>query len=126
MWSWACLGVVLHGKCRNVQELDTFGRSVVEIHMGETHTTREGGRHLPAGYYLNHHCFGTYMHGILDNPVVVDHLLKPFAETVRERTRFDYAAYKEEQYALLAAATRRYTDMDTLYSILRGNTPTII
>ena len=71
-------------------------------------------------------CFGTYMHGILDNPVVVDHLLKPFAETVRERTRFDYAAYKEEQYALLAAATRRYTDMDTLYSILRGNTPTII
>ena len=97
-----------------------------EIHMGETHTTREGGRHLPAGYYLNHHCFGTYMHGILDNPVVVDHLLKPFAETVRERTRFDYAAYKEEQYALLAAATRQHTDMDTLYSILRGNTPTII
>ena len=58
------------------------------------------------------------MHGILDNPVVVDYLLAPFAEKGEQRQSFDYAAYKEQQYDLLAERVRKEVDMDRLYKIL--------
>ena len=58
------------------------------------------------------------MHGILDNPVVVDYLLAPFAEKGEQRHSFDYAAYKEQQYDLLAERVRKEVDMDRLYKIL--------
>ncbi|MBR1464167.1 MAG: cobyric acid synthase [Prevotella sp.] len=93
-----------------------------EIHMGETCAVRDSSRNFPAGYYLNDNCFGTYMHGILDNSVVIDHLLRTFSEKTKGRRQFDYAAYKEEQYAKLAAETRKFTDMDKLYDILKGKT----
>ena len=30
------------------------------------------------GYYLNNRCWGSYMHGILDNPAVLDNLAEGF------------------------------------------------
>ena len=97
-----------------------------EIHMGETsvirdeqHKVADTEQEIPAGFYLSNKCFGTYMHGILDNQPVVDHLLEPFISRLEERKHFNYAEYKELQYKRLAEATRLYTDMEKLYQILQ-------
>lgn len=67
-------------------------------------------------------CMGTYIHGILDNAPVIDYLLAPFAEKVRERSRsFDYQNFKEQQYNKLADHVRQHLNMELLYQILQGN-----
>ena len=71
------------------------------------------------GCYVDEHCMGTYVHGILDNAPFVDMLLQPFADRVGvRRESFDYAAFKEQQYDLLADHVRQHLDMDKLYEIL--------
>ena len=59
------------------------------------------------GYYLNNRCWGSYMHGILDNPAVLDNLAEGF-DTETTTGPFDYAAFKEEQYDKLAALVREH------------------
>ena len=67
-------------------------------------------------------CMGTYIHGILDNAPIIDHLLAPFAEKFKEGGQtFDYHAFKEQQYDLLADHVRKYLNMDLFYQILQGN-----
>ena len=85
-------------------------------------TTIDGGR--PDGCFVSDHCFGTYIHGILDNASVVDYLLGPFLQKAEQRTHFDYAAYKQEQSDRLAAETRRYVDMHKVYDILTSEQTT--
>lgn len=64
-------------------------------------------------------CMGTYIHGILDNAPVIEHLLAPFSERLSGAAQpFDYLAYKEQQYDRLAAHVRRYVDVDRVYKIL--------
>ena len=99
-----------------------------EIHMGETRPFGEAKSspllHLSDGredgYIVDEKCMGTYVHGILDNPTFVDFLLRPFAAKIQEAgAAFDYAAFMEEQYNLLAAHVRQHVDMDRLYQILK-------
>ena len=100
-----------------------------EIHMGETHVA-DGDTVRPLvefedgtaeGCYIDEHCMGTYIHGILDNSNFVDLLLRPFAEKVATRhTDFDYHAFKEQQYDLLADHVRRHLDMQQFYNIING------
>ena len=67
-------------------------------------------------------CIGTYIHGILDNAPVIDYLLAPFVEKIKQRSQsFDYHTFKEQQYDLLADHVRQHLDMDKLYQILQGN-----
>lgn len=97
-----------------------------EIHMGRTERKNnipaspvvqlENGQ--PEGYYLNEHCWGTYMHGILDNPVVLDHLARGF--DVEQESSFNYISFKEEQYDKLADLVRNHIDMDYIYKSLSG------
>ena len=68
----------------------------------------------------NRTCMGTYVHGILDNPSVIDYLLEPFADKLKETT-FDYKAFKEEQYDKLAAHVRKHVDLPLIYQILTDN-----
>ena len=98
-----------------------------EIHMGETLPMGNApaqplvtfGDGRTDGYFLDHHCMGTYVHGILDNSCFVDFLLQPFADKLRrENASFDYAAFKEQQYDQLADHVRRHVDMDKIYEIL--------
>lgn len=54
------------------------------------------------------------MHGILDNPEVLDNLAAGFDKET-ESASFDYAAFKEEQYDKLAALVREHVDLDYIY-----------
>ena len=65
------------------------------------------------GYRLNASCWGTYLHGILDNPDVLADLADGFDAPTG--APFDYDAYKEEQYDRLAAWVRRHIDLAYIY-----------
>jgi adenosylcobyric acid synthase len=71
------------------------------------------------GVLMGDRCLGSYIHGILDNSVVIDHLLSPYMDKLSQKT-FDYRAFKEEQYNLLADHVRRYVDMEKIYRILEN------
>ena len=93
-----------------------------EIHMGTTTPLADVPvsplNHLADGredgYFVDRTCMGTYVHGILDNPSVIDYLLEPFADKLKE-TAFDYKAFKEEQYDKLATLVREHIDMEYVY-----------
>ncbi|WP_293716797.1 cobyric acid synthase [uncultured Parabacteroides sp.] len=96
-----------------------------EIHMGRT-TLLGNAPESPVarledgrldGYYLDNRCWGSYMHGILDNPVVLDCLAEGFDKEA-DAVPFDYAAFKEEQYEKLADLVRKHVDMEYIYSTL--------
>lgn len=71
------------------------------------------------GCFVNNRCFGTYLHGILDNAPVIDFLLQPFLEKALYRTDFDYSTFKEEQYNKLATHVRQHVNMDLVYKIMK-------
>lgn len=93
-----------------------------EIHMGKTETMGDAQARPVAlledgrldGYYLNDRCWGSYLHGILDNPEVLDSLAAGF-DTAQGTAHFDYAAFKEEQYDKLADWVRQHSDLDYIY-----------
>ncbi|MDR1882176.1 MAG: cobyric acid synthase [Prevotella sp.] len=96
-----------------------------EIHMGATVPVENAvpsplnrmEDHRQDGYFLNEKCFGTYIHGILDNGSVIDFLLAPYADRLSDAP-FDFKAFKEEQYDKLADHVRRHVDMDLVYRIM--------
>ena len=98
-----------------------------EIHMGQTETmgppslvnTLADGQ--PDGYWLNERCWGTYLHGVLDNPVVVEDLLRTAGGRNRLNTEsaFDYPAFKEQQYNRLADWLR--DNLDIHYMLREGS-----
>ena len=100
-----------------------------EIHMGETRAVDE----IPAaplvrladgqtdGCRADEKCMGCYIHGILDNPAFIDRLLAPHSTKLTETAApFDYHAFKERQYDLLADHVRKYVDVPHLYEVLKG------
>lgn len=101
-----------------------------EIHCGETRPCADAPAcpwvmlddGTPDGYQVSDRCMGTYIHGILDNAECIDRLLSPFAEKLKECSdSFDYHAFKEQQYNLLADHVRQHLNMDLLYKILQGH-----
>lgn len=93
-----------------------MGRTILLGNVPESPVARlEDGR--MDGYYLDNRCWGSYMHGILDNPVVLDNLAEGFNKEA-DATPFDYAAFKEEQYEKLADLVRQHVDMEYIYSTL--------
>ena len=96
-----------------------------EIHMG--HTTADGPAQPVAtladgtsdGYFAGPHCWGTYMHGILDNQEVIDYLLAPYTKQLPS-TPVDFKAFKNKQYNRLAAVIRENVDVPQIYAALRS------
>ena len=96
-----------------------------EIHMGETTVS---GAEQPLtvladgtaeGYILSPLCWGSYLHGILDNDVVVNHLLAPYTN---EGSRAgDYQSFRDQQYDKLAGLFRAHLDLTTVYQHLKIN-----
>ncbi len=102
-----------------------------EIHMGATAIADKAsavplavlGDGSTDGCFVDGKCMGTYLHGILDNAAFVDFILAPHASKIEQASRpFDYEAFKNEQYDLLADHVRRNVDMDKIYGILRQQT----
>jgi adenosylcobyric acid synthase len=95
-----------------------------EIHMGIS-TLEQPENHLNKlsngkedGYLLDENCWGSYIHGILDNPVVINDLLSSFK--LNDQTEFNYEEFKDQQYNKLAKAIRENVDMDLFYAHLKG------
>ena len=109
-----------------------------EIHMGRTapvptarycplNTFSNGS---PEGCYVDDHTMGTYIHGILDNPQVIDHLLGRLKSGERLRlqnnvacgasvkSEENYELSKQQQYDLLADHVRSHLNMPLLYQIM--------
>ncbi len=99
-----------------------------EIHMGATtpigDAPQSAVNHLEGGkedgYFVSDKCFGTYIHGILDNQEVIDYLVSPYTDKLTDKP-FDYAAFKEEQYDKLAEHVRSCVDMELVYKIMQEN-----
>ena len=70
------------------------------------------------GVMTDNGCIGTYIHGFLDNPAVIEHILKPFIKGENAGIDFDYTSFRERQYNLLADELRRYIDIDAIYKIM--------
>ena len=70
------------------------------------------------------HVWGSYIHGVFDTEscraAVLSLLCRRKGIDEGALTAFDYAAYKERQYDLLADAVRQSLDMDMIYRILEG------
>ena len=86
-----------------------------EIHMGETEV--KGGQPLnringlPEGYFDGDKSWGTYLHGVLDNQVVVNELLRLKYENAEAK---NYLLFKEEQYQKLAGWIDQHLDMQAI------------
>lgn len=99
-----------------------------EIHMGRTAIV---GDALPRpvaqidngrfdGYYRDSRCWGCYLHGLFDNAAVRDHLAEGLL-AAPSATSFDYDAFRDRQYDLLAEHVRQNVDMDYIYRVLRND-----
>lgn len=94
-----------------------------EIHMGVS-TVGASAKSLNTmpdgsveGCMVADNCWGTYMHGILDNAEVIDNLLAPFA--VEKEDKMDYDAFKDLQYDKLAAHVKQHIDVDLFYRLIK-------
>jgi len=99
-----------------------------EIHMGRTEVHGDALNRLedgsPDGCYLSGRCWGTYMHGILDNAAVVENLLaETGGEGVPVIARIDHNGFKQEQYDLLATLIRQHVDLPYIYNSLQQQDP---
>ena len=69
------------------------------------------------GYYHSQRCFGTYLHGIFDNKIVLEHILsitnKPY--TLPSKS---IAELREQEFDKLAKVVRENVDLEQLYKIL--------
>ncbi|NJO89001.1 MAG: cobyric acid synthase [Chloroflexia bacterium] len=93
-----------------------------EIHMGETLLYEKNAVNKlksgkADGYFLNSKTWGTYIHGIFDNHLIINNI-------IRENSNFEtgseinYAAFKEEQYDKLAEHVRKNVDLKLVYKNL--------
>jgi adenosylcobyric acid synthase len=90
-----------------------------EIHMGESSfnqvvkplvKTSDGHED---GIYRDEHCWGTYMHGILDNASVINQLLSSFSQG--EDSGFNSHTFKDNEYNRLAQHLRQHINIDSIY-----------
>lgn len=86
--------------------------------VGECHAVNILEDGSAEGCMVGERCFGTYLHGILDNKEVIDYLLRPYMKDSAESEAEDYREFKERQYDLLADRIREYVDIPQLYDII--------
>ena len=87
-----------------------------EIHQGVSCSQGTGCEVRGTSIVRADHCLGTYIHGFLDNAPVIDYLLKD--KTTGATSVQDVAAFKQQQYDLLADHVRRHVDVSRIYQIL--------
>ena len=105
-----------------------------EIHMGESIlkenagtvtriTDSVSGEKKEEGAFSGNVC-GTYIHGIFDKEASAEAMIRVIGEKkgidVENMTGVDFAAFKEQQYDILAAELRKHLDMKKIYEILEN------
>lgn len=102
--------------CQTEFEFDGAKCIGYEIHQGRTNTTDTV---LVCG-----NCIGTYVHGFLDNPSVIDYILRPFGQIqplkCESKNRETIAEFRNRQYDLLADKLRHYLDIEKIYEIMKS------
>ncbi len=94
-----------------------------EIHMGRTDITKDIQPLVTLkdgtleGVMLNDKCWGSYMHGILDNQVVINHLLAPYSD--EKVSTMGYKEFKNKEYDRLADHLRNNLDIDYIYKVMK-------
>lgn len=93
-----------------------------EIHQGTTQFTDNGD--TPPQVLHSDNCIGTYIHGFLDNPAVIEFLLGSSSAASlpdgckTQKNTESIEDFKDRQYDLLATHVRQYVDIDKLYEIM--------
>ena len=103
-----------------------------EIHMGES-TLKENANTITQitdfveqktkneGANINN-VYGTYVHGVFDKEQVANGVIKALADKkgveLNDLLTMDFAAYKEQQYDILADTIRESLDMKKIYEVL--------
>lgn len=116
--------IISHDKKTEQQQFTFLDNSAVctgyEIHMGQS-TIADEVRPLVKttaghtdGIYLDQKCWGTYMHGILDNQVVIDSLVEPYTSECAEG--FSYTEFKQKEYDRLASHLRQHLNIKAIYN----------
>ena len=105
-----------------------------EIHMGESIlkenagtatkiTDSVSGIKKEEGAFAGNVC-GTYIHGVFDKEESAEAIIRVIGEKkgidVENMTGVDFAAFKEQQYDILAAELRKHLDMKKIYEILEN------
>lgn len=83
-----------------------------EIHQGRSTASEP--------FVIKNNCIGTYIHGCLDNPVVIDYILKSANHVT---PKMNVESFRENQYDKLAAHVRQYVDIPRLYKIMSYSNP---
>ena len=97
-----------------------------EIHMGETHPTKELTEFTSGKTgYCNGNVYGTYVHGFFDKKEILEGIVKSVAASHGKRidTSYveDYKDRKETAYEKLAENLRNSLDMEYIYKVLGLN-----
>ncbi len=91
-----------------------------EIHMGRTESEDKSPlchiHDLEDGYLLNERTWGTYIHGIFDNPVVMEYILKQVRPEIEIKENF--IEFKNNEYDRLADLVRHAVDINYIYKTL--------
>ncbi|MDB0037969.1 cobyric acid synthase [bacterium] len=87
-----------------------------EIHMGETNVGKTDALNIindkPEGFFDGETCWGTYMHGIFDNEIVMTDLFQSLGVKLDDSESYKVA--KERNYNQLAEHIGEYLDMDAI------------
>jgi adenosylcobyric acid synthase len=98
-----------------------------EIHQGKTEpctndhvqcTISSATPQHPSPITQSDNCISTYIHGFLDNPSVIEYILKDKVEKAEATTQESIEDFKNRQYDLLADHVRKYVDIKRLYEII--------
>ena len=108
-------------QCRFTFLNQTEENSGYEIHMGITSSADPNplcliNKSEPDGYYLNTRTWGTYIHGIFDNPNIIKFIVQEYRQDIN--FEIEYNSFKDQNYNKLADLVRNCIDMDYIYKEL--------
>lgn len=120
-----------------------MGRTVIDRELGPADTARffhgkleicrplsylmevqSGSKRMKEEGWSRGNVYGSYVHGIFDGEGIAEQIVNALRQkkglSRLEQPEFDYWAYKEQQYDLLAAELRNSLDMKAIYGILEA------
>lgn len=91
-----------------------MGRSQVHGDLPSLFTLLNGGREEPEGI-CGERCYGTYIHGALDHPAVLEFLLNGLMGLDMQVSAEDWVSRRENSLKRLAAHLREHLDIAAIY-----------